>query len=123
SELHKHGVFSELLDRMRADRAACTLAYNRAVARHPSAHVRPLIEEPGRTELPLWRMPDQQGRPRLPVFASDLPGLDPSRLAPRALLMTALVRLEACYLFIHGTGGGQYDRITEAWLSGWLPGR
>jgi hypothetical protein len=123
SELHRHDIFSELLERMRADPSACTLAYNAAVARRPHAHVRALVNEPGRAELPLWRMPDKPGRARRPVFASDLPDVDPSHLAPRALLMTALERLAMCDLFIHGTGGGQYDRITEEWLSRWLPGR
>jgi hypothetical protein len=108
---------------MRADPGACARADNAAVSRHPHAHVRALIDEPGRVELPLWRMPDKPGRARLPVFAPDLPDVDPAHLAPRALLMTALERLAMCDLFIHGTGGGQYDRITEAWLARWLPGR
>jgi hypothetical protein len=123
SQLFRLGVFPELIERMRSDPAACTRAYNAAVALHPHAHVRALIDEPGRTELPLWRMPEKPGQPRRPVFAADLPNIDPSHLAPRALLMTAIVRLGHCDLLIHGTGGGLYDKITEAWLSRWLPGR
>jgi hypothetical protein len=34
--------------------------------------------------------------------------------------MTALLRLAGCDLFIHGTGGGEYDHITEAWIGAWL---
>ncbi|MFM9958881.1 MAG: hypothetical protein ACKVZJ_12490 [Phycisphaerales bacterium] len=41
-------------------------------------------------------------------------------LAPRALLMTGMARLAACDLFIHGTGGGIYDTITERWFKDWL---
>ena len=123
SELYRLGAFSELLERMRSDPAGCTRAYNAAAARFPRARVRPLIDQPGRLELPLWRMPDGPLRPRRPVFAADLPDTEPAHLAPRALLMTAIVRLEACDLFIHGTGGGVYDQVTDAWLSAWLPGR
>ena len=41
-------------------------------------------------------------------------------LMPRALLLTALVRLGMCDLFIHGTGGLIYDRVTEQWFADWL---
>ena len=33
--------------------------------------------------------------------------------APRALLLTGLVRQYFADWFVHGTGGGNYDRITE----------
>ena len=41
-------------------------------------------------------------------------------LAPRAFLMTAIARLACCDLFIHGTGGERYERVTEAWVARWL---
>jgi hypothetical protein len=41
-------------------------------------------------------------------------------LLPRALFMTALVRLCMCDLFIHGTGGARYDRAMEIWMEDWL---
>ena len=41
-------------------------------------------------------------------------------LMPRALFMTALVRLVMCDLFVHGTGGANYDRAMEHWVSAWL---
>ena len=34
--------------------------------------------------------------------------------------MTGMARLAACDLFVHGTGGGIYDTITEAWFREWL---
>ncbi|MCU0689694.1 MAG: hypothetical protein MUE97_08145, partial [Phycisphaerales bacterium] len=52
--------------------------------------------------------------------------IDPAHLAPRALLLTGLLRAFACDLFIHGTGGGAtdsdrgYDRVTEDWFADWL---
>src|SRR5690606_35198771 len=52
---------------------------------------------------------------------SDSPALgDPTTLMPRALSMTALVRMHACELFIHGTGGAAYDAITDEWIPAWL---
>lgn len=42
-----------------------------------------------------------------------------SAFAPRALLLTALMRDVYCDLFIHGRGGGVYDRITEQWFREW----
>ena len=44
-------------------------------------------------------------------------------LAPKAILMTALLRGFACDLFIHGTGGGVYDRVTEVWIERWAMSR
>ena len=46
---------------------------------------------------------------------------DDADLAPRALWMTALLRRDpaACGLFVHGTGGGRYDRITDRWWAAW----
>jgi hypothetical protein len=47
-----------------------------------------------------------------------VPGPD-EHLAPRALLLTALMRGAFCDLFIHGLGGAGYDRITERWWRLW----
>jgi hypothetical protein len=35
-------------------------------------------------------------------------------VAPKALALTLFVRLFCCDLFIHGVGGGRYDRVTDA---------
>ncbi len=35
------------------------------------------------------------------------------------LLLTALMRSRFCELFVHGKGGGVYDRITEQWWRQW----
>jgi hypothetical protein len=92
------------------------------VARVPEARVRPLRVEGARVELPLWWMPGRVGRARRAVWSDELAALKVDELAPRALAMTALVRKELCDLFIHGTGGGVYDRITDLWLGEWLGG-
>lgn len=113
--------FAEIVEKIRADPVGCTSSYNAAAMAVPHAHVRPLILAPGRTELPLWRMPSAMGQPRRPVFAEDMASIPIAQLAPRALLMTALVRRSFCNLFIHGTGGGVYDQVTQRWLAAWMP--
>ncbi len=121
SSLRELPVFDRLLDTMLEDPAKCAQAYNLAVDQHGGA--RPLsLRTKDDWELPLWKLDGQ----RTPVFAGELASIDRATLAPKALLMTALLRLEACDVFIHGTGGGAtdssagYDRATEAWIADWL---
>ena len=95
-------AFRAAVDRMRTDALACAGCYNKAVRAHPSAGVAPLRVEDGQVELPLWQLGWEQARQR--VFA-DLTGAEPvlrlesgeavgggESLAPRALLMTAMLR-------------------------------
>lgn len=139
STLGTTALFGELVRRMRDDPRACVQAYNHAARVHPAAGVRLLLadERRRRYELPLWRRVSPTVR--VPVFSDDLaragdagttagPGATGlPLLLPRALLLTAMVRLAGCDLFIHGTGGGGddaghegYDRVMEAWLESWL---
>jgi len=121
SELWRDESFARLLEEIRRDPAKCVAAYNRAAASVPRARVRPLSVEGSRVELPLWRL-EGAGKPRRPVWSDELDGLKVEELSPRALLMTAAVRSASCDLFIHGMGGGVYDRITERWFAEWMPG-
>jgi hypothetical protein len=121
SELWREAGFARVVEEMRRDPVRCVEAYNRAVAGVPRAHVRALRVEGARVELPLWRMPGTVGRARRAVWSDELAGVKLEELAPRALLMTAVVRSSLCDLFIHGTGGGVYDRITERWFAEWMP--
>lgn len=116
--------FRAIVERMRHDPRACTLAYNDAAARHPHARIRPLgTGLSANHELPLWKF---EGTRRIPVYSDELPGLAVEGLAPRALLMTGLLRSGACDLFVHGTGGGGadagagYEAITDDWFRAWL---
>lgn len=43
-----------------------------------------------------------------------------TRLAPRALLLTAVMRAGLCDLFVHGRGGQRYDQVTDDWWENWL---
>ena len=122
SELWRKDAFARVLEEVRRDPVGCVGAYNRAVAGVPRAHVRPLRVEGARVELPLWRMPGGVGRARRAVWSDELAGLKAEELSARALLMTAVVRSALCDVFIHGTGGGVYDQITERWFAEWIPG-
>lgn len=106
-------AFQDLAHRMLVSPESCRRAYNDAAARHPEANIRPLDAE----ELPLWVI--HAGAPRERAFAPALRAGTGS-LAPRALTMTGVLRWAACDLFIHGTGGAIYDRVTEAWFRSWL---
>lgn len=109
----------------------CAESYNRAVAVVPEAGIAPLLIRDDYVELPLWRIrPD--GR-RMHAYDADVEkavsghssavsgsAQSSISLLPRALFMTALVRLALCDLFVHGTGGARYDRAMELWMSDWL---
>jgi hypothetical protein len=116
--LNETALFAELVERMREDPAAMARAYNESAIETMHAGVAPLDVSGGRVELPVWRV--ARGEPRGRVHADELAGLRPGELAPRALLMTAMLRLAGCELFIHGTGGASYDRVTERWVARWL---
>ncbi|MEM6334648.1 MAG: hypothetical protein AAF823_15050 [Planctomycetota bacterium] len=132
-----------IVERMLAEPMRCVRAYNAAVraereASGVDAGVRELVVEPWRVEAPLWRVGWMQRREAVWIDTADSAAvltledgtplhaagesLDGVKgLVPRALLMTAAVRARGdCGLFVHGTGGGAYDRITERWWRGWL---
>lgn len=146
SELSRLDAFDSLVNRMISDPLACFLAYNDAAERYPKARVSSLdatyscseilahAEERNisfekawhlirrklvRFELPLWRSlgPSQGG---LRVWSDKISNMPKNLLAPRALMTTAVLRSAACDLFVHGTGGALYDKVTEGWISDWL---
>lgn len=120
TDLSRTSLMGGLVKWMGAEPTACVLAYNAAAITEPAADVRPLLidERTQRVELPLWRVRPGQARAR--VFAHELASIDPAELAPRALFMTALVRMGACDQFIHGLGGEKYEQVTDRWLASWL---
>lgn len=130
-------AFAELIDRIRRDPNVCIETYNRAVAAHPRERIQPLRMHSADNrgpELPLWHTPPGFNASRRRVHVEDLKNIPAHELAPRALLMTGLLRALGCDLFIHGTGGGGangpdqsapaahegYDRITDDWFRDWL---
>ncbi|HRP62116.1 MAG TPA: hypothetical protein PK400_02360 [Phycisphaerales bacterium] len=123
-----------IIQHMAADPHACAEAYNRAISNMPEAGVPMLLVRDDYVELPLWRVGSDGKRRR--AYDSDLHAWlelqnhsiasqstvrrNAFGLMPRALLMTAIIRLGLCDLFIHGTGGARYDRIMEQWINTWL---
>lgn len=137
TDLGETTLAREMLARMADDPHAMAESYNRAVAAVPEAGIPPLLMRDDFVEVPLWRVrPDKR---RMRAYDNDVQHyledttlssshlLTPSpaspssfSLLPRALFMTALVRLGMCDLFIHGTGGANYDRVMERWIGDWL---
>jgi hypothetical protein len=130
SDLAELASFHRLIEAMRQSPRQCALTYNRAVAAYPQAGVTPLAITPEWIELPLWAC--RWARPRQRVLADvtrepsvlvtpDGTPIDPQSqtLLPRALTLTALMRSALCEFFIHGRGGGLYDRVTETWWQYW----
>ncbi|MEZ6163559.1 MAG: hypothetical protein R3B67_03905 [Phycisphaerales bacterium] len=106
------------VERMMADPQACVGAYNDAVARYPEARVRPLEIGDTRVELPLWGLRTMQAR--VAITTDNFHEFSREELAPRGLFMSLLVRAHLGELFIHGTGGWAYDKITQDWAREWL---
>jgi hypothetical protein len=124
-----------IMREMVRDPRRCAECYNRAVQSLPEAGIQPLLVRDDYVELPLWRIRDD-GR-RMHAYDGDVAeaisdqrsAISESKiqnpkskiaLMPRALFMTALVRMAMCDLFIHGTGGANYDRAMERWIKDWL---
>ena len=131
SQLVQTERFGQLVDQMRAQAVHCVRCYNDAAEAHRAAGIAPLQVLPDQVELPLWAVGWR--KPRHRVYAQVAGGATSLRLkdgrsvgaagltlAPRALLLTGLLRSGYCDLFIHGRGGALYDRVTEAWWGNWL---
>ncbi|HEX8875955.1 MAG TPA: hypothetical protein VF777_04345 [Phycisphaerales bacterium] len=121
TRLQQTDLFRAAVRAMATDAAGAIASYNDAARLAPDAELRPLDGTKG--ELPLWRI-DARGTRRR-VLAAELSGAPTDSAAfdglmPRALLMTALLRVAGCDLFIHGVGGFVYDRAMEQWHRSWL---
>ncbi len=98
---------------MRGNFASLREEYNQAIA---GQRIAPLASD----AFPFWVL-DRARASRRPFLSDDL-ALDGASdvgalIAPRALTLTALARIAACDLFIHGTGGSKYDLAMESWMS------
>jgi len=113
SRLNETSLFKILIERMMSDPKSCVQTYNEAVHAVPQAKMRKLREgvDP---ELPLWSISEDGVRTATRMSTAS------GRLLPRALMMTAMLRMAGCELFIHGLGGGVYDIVTELWMKSWL---
>jgi hypothetical protein len=127
SDLMGTSLAAALLEAMADDPRRCAAGYNAAVRSVPESGIPELGVTADTVELPLWRLgPDGRRehahdgdvRRCLEAGCGCMEGA--CRLLPRALLLTALVRVGMCDLFVHGTGGANYDRAMERWLEAWL---
>lgn len=126
-------VTAGFVDRLMRDPVGCVRCYNRAALAYPEARIRTLYVGREVVEVPLWAQGDgacmpvyaDLGDSRKPLLfthdqAIDLAGDEALKyLRPRAITLSAIMRSEHCDLFIHGTGGGVYDQVTERWWQDW----
>lgn len=130
SDLAGLDLYESIVSRMLQDAHRCATTYNQAVAGFPGAGMTPLVVNRELTELPLWAAVWDQPRQRVfvdladakPLFVyEDGEAIDTGavKLLPRSLLLTAVMRRYFCDLFIHGTGGLVYDKVTESWWRDW----
>jgi hypothetical protein len=127
SDLMGTSLASALLEAMAGDPGRCAESYNAAVRSVPESGIPELGITVEAVELPLWRLgsdgrrehaDDRDVRRCVESACGCMAGA--CRMLPRALLLTALMRIGMCDLFIHGTGGANYDRAMERWLADWL---
>lgn len=121
SGLCRTPIFERLWNAMIADPAGCVGAYNAAAAKVSGSGIRTLAVSGGSFELPVWQIEGKRRRAVRVKGRDDGSQININSLAPRALLLTAVMRLALCDVFIHGLGGEVYDRVMEGWLSAWLP--
>lgn len=123
SQLMKTELARALVHAMASEPVRCVEAHNAATRAAPDAGIAPLPLGGDSMELPLWRISDEGRRGRATARDAAAWLADPDRgptLLPRALMMTMLVRLGLCDLFVHGLGGGTYDGVMEHWCRAWL---
>ena len=130
SDLAGLPAYESVVSRMLDDAHRCATIYNHQVADHPRAGMTPMVVGRELVELPLWAVCWNQPRRRVFVDLADSMPIcvyddgepidrEAVTLLPRALLLTAVMRGYLCDLFIHGTGGLVYDKVTEAWWRDW----
>jgi hypothetical protein len=130
SDLAGLDIYESIVSRMLADAHRCASLYNRAVAEFPGAGMTPMVVGRELVELPMWAVRWNESRQRVFVDLSDSDPMfvyddgepidrEAVTLLPRALMLTAVMRGYLCDLFIHGTGGLVYDKVTEAWWNAW----
>jgi hypothetical protein len=126
-------VTQGFIERLLADPVGCVRAYNRAALAYPEAGIRPLYLGRDVVEAPLWAQGEGASTPvfvdlggsKQPLIFTQGQALDLTgngaiqNLRPRAITLSAIMRSELCDLFIHGTGGGVYDQVTERWWHDW----
>ncbi|MBI3394875.1 MAG: hypothetical protein HY042_03490 [Spirochaetia bacterium] len=114
SELADSPAFKYFLEFVSARGTDFRRAYNGALAWYRAEHKIKNMAQPlpdlneEEKELPFWVV---IGGRRTPLTETMLPAA--GTVYPRAIALTLFSRVFLCDLFIHGRGGGRYDRITD----------
>ena len=111
SEIAETELFAKFTAKAADKPAELTGAFNEAVRATPGSGVAELSVS--NEELPMWRIDERSRRQR--ATADD--ARNGKQLMPGGMLMTGLMRLAGCDLFIHGTGGRDYELINDRWLT------
>ena len=121
TEFIKTSFGRALLQKMVEDPQQCARLYNEAVRAVPEAGIGTLLIRDDYVELPLWLI--REDGTRAHAYDGDVESMfdgNDIKLMPRALFMTAMLRVVVCDLFVHGRGGANYDRAMEIWVRSWL---
>lgn len=108
-----------LLERMLRDPDACVGCFNAALALEPRA-ARLLRGKGAEAELPVWLVGETGERRRAGAREVAEAFAAGRAVLPRAFLMSAICRTALADRFVHGLGGGVYERVTDAWFRAWL---
>lgn len=79
-----------------------------------------LKQQNGSYELPLWVVADKDRKPLWSSTSESIELPDDSYLATRGSITTMLLRAYCSDIFIHGLGGGKYDRFVTMFASEYL---
>ncbi len=118
SSLMTTAVGHAVVDLMLADPARCAATFNASLAQAPRAAT-PLAERGDQSELPLWLMGKGGLRRRATATAVREALSKGEPILPRAFVASGLLRL-LLSSFVHGVGGGTYERAGDAWWAGWI---
>jgi len=130
SDLPAMTLYQSFLNDMISDARNCANTCNTAVRQHDRWGLSRLTIRDDIVELPLWaigwNMPrkrvfinDRNHRNTLVFESGEHIDTETYQLLPRAITLTAVLRMHYCDLFIHGTGGQLYDQVTNTWLKQW----
>ncbi len=134
SDLPTLSMYRSFVNGMIEDAHHCACSYNAALKGQGQWQIARLAVRDHQIELPLWAVSRNQPRRRVFLRTSDhcnnlvfdtgqAMDADIYNLLPRAMTLTAFMRMYGCDFFIHGLGGGEYDKVTDTWINNWRGGR
>jgi hypothetical protein len=107
-----------VLELMLRDPGACAATFNASLVHAPRAAT-PLSERGDQSELPLWLMGKAGLRRRATASGVREAQAKGEPILPRAFVASGVLRL-LLSRFVHGVGGGTYERAGDAWWATWI---